>query len=81
MLNCMEYNNGPMNIQIYACIVHILICYFLTITCELGIDGPPIANTLSCFNCFAALWIYIEILAKKDPKISASWYLPNKSCF
>ena len=81
MLNCMEYHNGPMNIQIYVTLMHIFICYFMTIVCDLGIDGPPIANTLSNLNGFVVMWIYIEFLAKKDPKIRASWFLPNKSCF
>ena len=77
----MEYHNGPMYIQIYVTLMHIFICYLLTIVCELGIDGPPVAMTLSNFNGFVVMWIYIELLAKKDPKIRAAWFLPNKSCF
>ncbi len=81
MLNCMDYHNGPMNIQIYVTVMHLVICYLVTITCGMGIDGPPLAMTLSNLNGFVVTWIYIEWLAKRDPKIRAAWYLPNKSCF
>jgi Na+-driven multidrug efflux pump len=47
----------------------------------MGIDGPPLAMTLSNLNGFVTTWIYIEMLAKKDLKIRQAWFLPGKSSF
>jgi MATE family multidrug resistance protein len=77
-LNILDFQNGPMIIQLVATCFHALWCYILTIYLELGARGTGIATTMTHLLTLIAFYIYTERCLTKEQKEKA-WFHPFRA--
>ena len=76
-LTCLQYSQAPMYAQVFASIIHLLLCLFVVQPYNLGVQGLGIATMITYFLMFFFTTIYGHCI----PAIKKTIQCPNRDTF
>ena len=76
-LTCLQYSAVPMYAQIISSVLHIVLCIFMVMRLNMGVEGLGIATMITYF----LMYLFTILYALCIPQIRKAMFCPNKDSF